>query len=99
MEKPTEYTVKTQFYFSGTPNSRTYHEGETVSDFTDEQVARGLKAGTIEAVEGKPQGDAPTGIDGMTKAQLIDYAKENSIEIDQRATKEVVLEAIKAAQA
>ncbi len=33
----------------------------------------------------------------MKKAELIEFAKENNIEIDEKATKPVILEAIEAA--
>ena len=33
----------------------------------------------------------------MKKAELIEFAKENGIEVDEKATKAVILEAIEAA--
>ena len=44
-----------------------------------------------EVAESKP-------LSKMLKAELIDYAKENGIEIDEKATKAVIIEAIEAAK-
>lgn len=41
----------------------------------------------------------PKTIDTMTKAELVEYAKANNIEIDESANKDVILAAIKAAEA
>ncbi len=46
--------------------------------------------------EAKETGKKPS-LKSMKKAELIEFAKENNIEIDEKATKPVILEAIEAA--
>ena len=53
----------------------------------------------VEVVAEAPAAEeAPAkSLKSMLKAELIDYAKENNIEIDEKATKAAILEAIEAA--
>ena len=46
------------------------------------------KAEDTQAKKKKPA------LSGMKKAELIEFAKENNIEIDEKATKPVIIEAI-----
>lgn len=58
----------------------------------------GEKAAT-KAEEVKEEAAAPAKpVEKMLKAELIEYAADNGIEIDPKATKAVILEAIKAAK-
>lgn len=47
--------------------------------------------------EGKSETEKKPSLKSMKKAELIEFAKENNIEIDEKATKPVILEAIEAA--
>ncbi len=59
----------------------------------------GVKAETKKAEEAPAEEAVATKpLDKMLKAELIDYAKTNGIEIDEKATKAVILEAIEAAK-
>lgn len=51
------------------------------------------KAVTPAAAE-EPVAEKKPSLKSMKKAELIDFAKENNIEIDEKATKPVILEAI-----
>ncbi|MCB6994378.1 50S ribosomal protein L21 [bacterium 210820-DFI.6.37] len=65
--------------------------------------------GTAPAKKAAPKAEVPAepadtaepakkpSLKSMKKAELIEFAKENSIEIDEKATKPVILEAIEAA--
>lgn len=54
--------------------------------------------GTDKPAEAPVAEEAPAkSLKSMLKAELIDYAKENNIEIDEKATKAAILEAIEAA--
>lgn len=50
------------------------------------------------AAEEVKETKATKSIKSMLKAELIEYAKENNIEIDEKATKAVIIEAIEAAE-
>ena len=54
-------------------------------------VEEAAEAPAVEAAEEKP-------LEKMLKAELIEYAEKNGIEIDAKATKAVIIEAIKAAK-
>ena len=61
-----------------------------ISAAVKEEAPAEAKAETAET-EKKPS------LKSMKKAELIEFAKENNIEIDEKATKPVILEAIEAA--
>jgi len=50
------------------------------------------------AAKSKAEPEAEDEFGGMTKAELVDYAKENEIDIDEGAKKADILEAIRAAK-
>ena len=52
------------------------------------KVSTDKKAEDTQAKKKKPA------LSGMKKAELIEFAKENNIEIDEKATKPVIIEAI-----
>ena len=70
-------------------NGSTFYEMDTGHTYWfDEENCAWRKPGDVIEVE-KPD------FDGMTKAQLLEYADENGIEIDKTAKKAEILEKIK----
>ena len=64
---------------------------EAVEEAPVEEAAEEAAEVVEEAAEEKP-------LEKMLKAELVEYAEKNGIEIDAKATKAVILEAIKAAK-
>jgi hypothetical protein len=70
-------------------NGSTFYEMDTGNTYWfDEENCAWRKPGDVIEVE-KPD------FDGMTKAQLLEYASENGIEIDKSAKKADILEKVK----
>ena len=67
---------------------------EITSIGTDKPAAAPAAEEVPEAEETK----AAKSLKSMLKAELIEYAKENNIEIDEKATKAVIIETIEAAE-
>ena len=61
-------------------------------------VEEAAEAPAEEAVEEVAEAAEEKPIEKMLKAELIEYAEKNGIEIDAKATKAVIIEAIKAAK-
>ncbi len=61
-------------------------------------VEEAAEAPAEEAVEEVAEAAEEKPIEKMLKAELIEYAEKNGIEIDPKATKAVIIEAIKAAK-
>ena len=64
---------------------------EEAAEAPAEEAVEEVAEAAEEAAEEKP-------IEKMLKAELIEYAEKNGIEIDAKATKAVIIEAIKAAK-
>ena len=64
---------------------------EEAAEAPAEEAVEEVAEAAEEAAEEKP-------IEKMLKAELIEYAEKNGIEIDPKATKAVIIEAIKAAK-
>ena len=61
-------------------------------------VEEAAEAPAVEAAEVAEEAAEEKPLEKMLKAELIEYAEKNGIEIDAKATKAVIIEAIKAAK-
>ncbi|HHX92827.1 MAG TPA: 50S ribosomal protein L21 [Clostridiales bacterium] len=64
--------------------------------FTELEIVEISTAGVQRASEDKDQAEKPS-LKSMKKAELIDYARANGIDVDEKATNAVLIETIEAA--
>ncbi len=64
--------------------------------FTELEIVEISTAGAQRASEDKDQAEKPS-LKSMKKAELIDYARANGIDVDEKATNAVLIETIEAA--
>lgn len=64
--------------------------------FTELEIVEISAAGAQRASEDKDQAEKPS-LKSMKKAELIDYARANGIDVDEKATNAVLIETIEAA--
>ena len=69
---------------------------EVAEEAAEEAVEEVVEEAAEEVVEEAPAEEKP--LEKMLKAELVEYAEKNGIEVDAKATKAVILEAIQAAK-
>lgn len=70
----------------------------TMVEITGIGTDKPAAAPAAEEVPAAEETKAAKSLKSMLKAELIEYAKENNIEIDEKATKAVIIETIEAAE-